>query len=480
MKRLIKPGKHNNYTPFLLHRSALAIYVLIIFVFNLVVGQLGLFTVFAAVDASTLYSLHNSNRNNSGLGGLTVNSQLVSSATSKAKAMLDSNCWDHYCPPGTSPWSFILGAGYEYIYAGENLAEGFGDNNALMNAWMNSPTHRANVLNGNFTEIGIGFAYGSFQGKENNTIVVVHFGSRQKIQTAPPAPVKQITTNTNTNQPKPTSVSTPVPTNIPNIEISSPKPGDIFNSSQPEIVGNKPETSILEININEQNVGRVEVRGTNFSFRPPSLDEGDNVLKVLGYINERLVNQTVEIEFKIDTVAPPIDQDKIEIITNSDSTELTILIKDDPDIFKISSNINSDGFSKVENGDWEISFSIDKITDETVIIITAEDEAGNQTILEIPASEILGISDKSMLLRSERTQTFISGPLFAGLFTGGVAGKVNLIFILFLTILFAFDFYFIHKSGLTGIRKSKSHLHLSALTILVLVLFLGGFGGSIL
>ncbi|HRP36656.1 MAG TPA: CAP domain-containing protein, partial [Candidatus Dojkabacteria bacterium] len=153
MRRFLLPTSQNNYTPYLLHRSVLVIYVLVIFLFNVVVGQLGLSTVQAAVDAGTLYSLHNSNRAANGLGGLTVNNQLVTSATNKAQAMLASDCWDHYCPPGTSPWSFILNAGYEYIYAGENLGEGFTNSSTLMNAWMNSPTHRANVLSGNFTEI---------------------------------------------------------------------------------------------------------------------------------------------------------------------------------------------------------------------------------------------------------------------------------------------------------------------------------------
>ena len=105
MRRFLLPSSKNNYTPLLLHRSALVIYVVVIFLFNIVVGQLQISSVYADVDASALYGLHNSTRSSNGLPTLSINQQLVTSATNKAKAMLDSDCWDHYCPPGTSPWS---------------------------------------------------------------------------------------------------------------------------------------------------------------------------------------------------------------------------------------------------------------------------------------------------------------------------------------------------------------------------------------
>src|SRR6185436_20656588 len=65
-----------------------------------------------------------------------------------------------------------------YIYAGENLAEGFDDNTTVMDAWMNSPTHKENILKPEFREIGIGGARGTYQGEQNNTIVVIHFGTQ--------------------------------------------------------------------------------------------------------------------------------------------------------------------------------------------------------------------------------------------------------------------------------------------------------------
>jgi hypothetical protein len=490
MRRFLLPTSQNNYTPYLLHRSALVVYVLVIFLFNVIVGQLGLSTVQAAVDAGTLYSLHNSNRSANGLGALTVNNQLVTSATNKAQAMLASDCWDHYCPPGTSPWSFILNAGYEYIYAGENLGEGFSNSTTLMNAWMNSPTHRANVLSGNFTEIGIGFAYGSYQGNPNNTIVVVHFGSKQKVTAPAPTavPATQVTTKTvtPTSKPAPTSVPTLKPTAIPGTNITDPQNGAILNTNAPEIKGTKPDVSVLDIFINDVNVGRVDTGGENFSFRPSALEDGAKTLKAVAYINDKQVNESTLINFTVDTVAPEIDQQKMEISYIEDETEERIKFKifSAEDTVKVSTNVTNDLFIKNEDGTWEIQIFKELLEGDVVLGITAEDSAGNQTILEMPSSEILGQFEHNAFLSQDYDgndiRTVVSGSLLGSISAGGIQAQVNFAFIIILFALFMFDFYVIHKSGLTGVKRSKSHLHLSAMIILILVAFMGGFGGSII
>jgi len=450
-------------------------------------------SVQAAVDASTLYSLHNSNRTANGIGGLSVNSQLATSATNKAQAMLSSNCWDHYCPPGTSPWTFILGVGYEYIYAGENLGEGFTNSNTLMNAWMNSASHRANVLNGNFTEIGIGFAHGAFQGNPNNTIVVVHFGSKQNSAPNPPAnppenPPTQVKTNTGpapTAKPVATSVPPQVsPTAVPNIVIDSPQEGSILNAADPEISGKKPDLSNLEIYVNEQNVGGVDTRGETFSFRPGRLEDGEKTLKAIGFINNRQVTSSPEVNFTIDTVPPEIDRENLEIsYSGDDNTTITIRMRTDEDSVKMFTNVIDDEFVKGEENVWALTVKSDQINEDTVVSVTAEDRAGNQTILEISGSEVLGYLDHNLYLSRDDNniiRTNISGPLLGSVFSGGVRSRVNFIFILFLFLLFSLDFYLINKSGLTGIRKSKSHLQISAIVILFMVMLVGGFTGSIL
>lgn len=494
MRRLLLPNSRNNYTPFLLHRSALVVYVLVIFLFNVIVGQLQISTVQAAVDAPTLYSLHNSNRAANGLTALTVNSQLVTSATNKANAMLESDCWDHYCPPGTSPWSFILNAGYEYVYAGENLGEGFSSNSTLMNAWMNSATHRANIMNGNFTEIGIGFAYGSYQGNPNNTIAVVHFGSRQKVSpTATPKPVEQISTNSgNTSTPKtisPTAVTQVQPTTVPNVLLEAPSEGSVLNDAKPEIKGQKPNASTLDIIINDKSIGRVEVQGSSFSYRPlEALPEGAQKLKAIAYINNKVASESQTVNFTIDTLPPVIDEESLEISYKSEqeNSVVNIRLKATDDSTKITTNIEGAGFTKLETGEWSIDLEKTLIPPDTTIVIVSEDAAGNQSILELPSEDILGYFDHNLYLSQEFDESSItksspfSSSLLANVETGGIRTQVNFVFILFLFGLFMLDFYVIHKSGLTGMSRSKPHLQVSAMFVLLLIILLGGLGGKII
>ena len=89
----------------------------------------------------------------------------------------------HSSPTGITPWYWFTKSGYRFIYAGENLAINFSDSGAVNQAWMNSPGHRSNILNINFTEIGIATAEGMYQGQPT-TYVVQMFG--KPIQTALP------------------------------------------------------------------------------------------------------------------------------------------------------------------------------------------------------------------------------------------------------------------------------------------------------
>lgn len=64
--------------------------------------------------------------------------------------MFTQNYWAHVAPDGTQPWSFISAVGYAYQSAGENLGRDFYTEESLVQAWLDSPTHKANLLNANF------------------------------------------------------------------------------------------------------------------------------------------------------------------------------------------------------------------------------------------------------------------------------------------------------------------------------------------
>ncbi len=118
----------------------------------------------------------NQERSKLGLGNLKYNSLLSQSATKKAQDMFNNNYWAHNSPNGTTPWDFFKLVGYKYSVAGENLARDFYDTESLIKAWMKSPTHKANILNDKYQEIGIGVVNGTLGGIKT-TLVVQHFGT---------------------------------------------------------------------------------------------------------------------------------------------------------------------------------------------------------------------------------------------------------------------------------------------------------------
>lgn len=128
----------------------------------------------------------NNARAANGLGPLVLNAQLNNSAQMKAQDMADKDYWAHVAPDGTQPWYFFDQAGYEYIRAGENLAYGFNTSQGAVDGWMNSPSHRDNML-GNYNDVGFGFVnVANYQSNGQQTIVVAHYGAVAGAATATP------------------------------------------------------------------------------------------------------------------------------------------------------------------------------------------------------------------------------------------------------------------------------------------------------
>ncbi|HUX35833.1 MAG TPA: CAP domain-containing protein, partial [Candidatus Paceibacterota bacterium] len=109
------------------------------------------------------------------LGGdkLATSPTLEEAAKMKAEDMAKNGYFAHTSPAGKTPWYWLDQAGYNFSYAGENLAVNFVGSEDVQNAWMASPSHKENILNPNFSEIGIATATGTYQGKE--AIFVVEF-----------------------------------------------------------------------------------------------------------------------------------------------------------------------------------------------------------------------------------------------------------------------------------------------------------------
>jgi len=121
--------------------------------------------------------LTNHNRKDNGnLASLIENNKLNASAEIKMKDMFSGQYFEHVSPSGINISNLGDRVGYEYIVIGENLAMGnFNDNKDLVDAWMASPGHRANILNKRYAEIGVAVGRGKYEGRDV-WMAVQHFG----------------------------------------------------------------------------------------------------------------------------------------------------------------------------------------------------------------------------------------------------------------------------------------------------------------
>ena len=147
----------------------------------------------AAVISAVLVELANDDRQAQALAELSVNPKLVAAAQAKADDMAAKGYFAHETPEGHDSWHWFRLTDYEYAYAGENLAVNFSASADVEKAWMASPTHRANILNDRYTEIGIATAKGTYKGREA-IFAVQMFGrpsaaelkARNALETQPP------------------------------------------------------------------------------------------------------------------------------------------------------------------------------------------------------------------------------------------------------------------------------------------------------
>ncbi|WP_107102016.1 sigma-70 family RNA polymerase sigma factor [Streptomyces silaceus] len=111
--------------------------------------------------AEQVVALVNAERSKAGCGPVTSNSKLATAATKHSDDMAARNYFDHTSPDGTDPGDRITAAGYRWSTYGENIARGQQTPAAVMDSWMNSSGHRANILNCDFKELGVGIHNGS-------------------------------------------------------------------------------------------------------------------------------------------------------------------------------------------------------------------------------------------------------------------------------------------------------------------------------
>jgi len=171
LKNLFIPNRDNNYRPKFFETGTMigfSLLVVVAFIFSInipnILKSVAGNSQLSAVLPSVLTELTNEERTNASLNALKENDLLDKAATMKATDMATKGYFAHVSPEGKKPWNWLQAVEYKYQYAGENLAVNFKDSEDVTVAWMNSPTHKANIIKAEYTEIGTGVATGTFNG----------------------------------------------------------------------------------------------------------------------------------------------------------------------------------------------------------------------------------------------------------------------------------------------------------------------------
>jgi uncharacterized protein YkwD len=177
LKMALVPHKANQYRPHATRRYGLV--VLLLLVIGLQAGyNLGVTgSVLGkeeAISSADLLSDTNTYRIQQHLQPLTADDKLSRAAFLKAQDMLQKQYWAHTAPDGTEPWKWFGDVGYNYVHAGENLAKNFRSAQAVTDAWMNSPEHRANVLDDDYGQVGFAVVSGELQGSPVTLVVAMY------------------------------------------------------------------------------------------------------------------------------------------------------------------------------------------------------------------------------------------------------------------------------------------------------------------
>lgn len=276
------PHEGNNHTPHVLKHRALLGYSVILILLKALVVLVPLtlpssYLYSSAINTANIVTLTNQTRENLGLPVLHEDPLLASAAYAKAQAMLEDQYFAHVAPDGTTAWDYIRSVGYDYEYAGENLAVYFTTAEDLQDGWLASPTHRENIVSTKYTEIGVGVAHGTYQGHET-TMVVELFG-------APAGSVESATLASETTNP-PAEEPAPV---AESGEAGSGSAGEpVVDTSSVVIVPEETDAYSVEVTVTEaesvavqlgsewvplEEEGETDVWSGTVAYNPAAIDE---------------------------------------------------------------------------------------------------------------------------------------------------------------------------------------------------------------
>lgn len=347
LKNALIPHAGNDYQPHLLRRPMLSVYAIgIIALKIIVVGLVAFYAQLARVSDITptsIIALSNQARQQQHVSTLKTNPLLTKAAESKAADMAKQQYFAHVSPTGVTPWTWFKQAGYSYTYAGENLALDYASSEDVIAAWLNSASHRRNLLSTSYKDIGVAVATAKINGSPS-LIVVQMFGAP-----VPPPATKKVTAPAQTPLPKvaktqlaalpPPKVlgetaQTPAqPPAVPT--VSTPDVDSLVRTAQPEIIGQAEPGATVALYLNGVSV-ITSVAGSDgiFSLRPPTpLPDGSANVQVSATARGLNSGLSAPRAIQIDTAPPTIEPHQSVLLTSylvADGYDVTVAVSGQP------------------------------------------------------------------------------------------------------------------------------------------------------
>lgn len=322
MKDFFIPSQNNNFKPHILKPRRLFFYSLSAVAIKIFVIAIALIFPVTAwltpdilkVESKEIVTLTNTLRQSLGLEALGENAALQAAAFAKAEDMVVNQYFAHISPEKKGLRYWLSSKGYNYQVAGENLAIGYSNPSAVVEAWKMSPTHYSNLIDPDFNEIGVAMITGNYEGFDTK-LVAQMFGFQKKVpvmdQVVPlePAPVALIVVDEpavlaekSISEPKKVAEIEPLAQPI----VVSSIDNILTNQQSIEVEMLAPEAEAIVVLVNGKEQSQVVLEDANLKI-PVLLDEGQNKIAVKALADQRH-SISPEYVVNLDTQAPTLDE----------------------------------------------------------------------------------------------------------------------------------------------------------------------------
>ncbi len=363
-------------------------------------------TVASDITAENIIGLTNSSRAAENKSMLTENSKLSLSAKAKAEDMVEKNYFSHTSPEGVTPWKWIDGENYDYGYAGENLAMDFQSAEKMEDAWMKSPTHRANILNEKYKDIGVAVKAGSINGSET-ILVVVMFGSGDKGSAAAWKPQTDISKareekyveNISSMLPRAEVKRTAI--NFQEPVITNPQAGERLSNNEVKITGRAEPGSEVNVFDNDNFLYSATADASGWFSLAKNFSEGEHSLRIQG----DKVSQGSKISFFIDQKKPEIEYHLFADRNNPQQFFLETSANKKGCTFRL------DGESRYVAEGNKALFAIDSKNSSAILRVS--DQAGNKDFRQINLANYYAPEKKNIFSNKLANLMFAPEDIFA-------------------------------------------------------------------